>query len=432
MKKKISLHTLGCKVNFAETSQLRERFEEMDYEVVEFGEPTDIVLINTCSVTNNADVEARKLIRRVKRQSPESFVGVLGCYAQLKPDEVAAIPQVNAVFGQKAKMKIPSILHDMLDGEKTQVHVSCIDDPLEFDAASTYDNESRTRAFLKLQDGCNYFCTFCTIPYARGKSRSMAFDKIPAQLRKIVAGGYREVVISGINLGDYKVPTGERFVDVVELIERLDVDLRVRISSIEPNLLTDRILDIVVNSKKFCPHFHIPLQSGSPEILKKMRRRYKAENYRNLIERIKLRMPQASIGADVIVGFPGETDAHFMETYNLLSELPISYLHAFTYSERDNTPAAAMENPVPVNVRKERTRMLRDLSAVKLAEFNKSQVGSVLTAIPEQRNPETGEWKAWTENYVRVKFKADENLEKMPQKVLLNRANGQYVHAELI
>lgn len=430
--KKIALYTLGCKVNFAETSQLRERFEDMGYKIVNFGEPSDAVLINTCSVTNNADVEARKIFRRAKRENPKAFLGVLGCYAQLKPEEVAAQPEVDAVFGQKEKMQIPNLLNNLLGGDKTQVNVSCIDDPLDFDEATTYDNESRTRAFIKLQDGCNYFCSFCTIPFARGKSRSMAFEKIPFQLQKVVEGGYKEAVISGINLGDYRTPEGEKFVDVVRLIDSLDMDIRVRISSIEPNLLSDEILEIVANSKMFCPHFHIPMQSGSPEILKKMRRRYKAEYYRDLIFKIKDRIPNCSIGADVIVGFPGESDAHFAQTYDMIKQIPVSYLHAFTYSERDNTPAAEMYNPVPKNIRKERTNQLRELSNEKLSQFHNTQTGKSKFAIPEQHNPQTGEWKGWTENYIRVKFVGKENLNKIPHEIVLKSNDGKYMKADLI
>ena len=428
---KVALHTLGCKVNFAETAQLRDKFEDMGYEVTDFGNKADIILINTCSVTNNADVEARKLIRRAKRQSPDAFLGVMGCYAQLKPQEVASITGVDGVFGQREKFRVPSLIHDMLGGEQTQVNVSCIDD-LPFDGAVTTDNELRTRAFFKMQDGCNYFCTFCTIPYARGGSRSMEIEKIPEHINKIIESGYKEVVISGINLGDYTAPTGEKFKDVVRLIDSMNIDLRVRISSIEPNLLNDDILNTVTDSKIFCPHFHIPLQSGSPEILKKMRRRYKVEFYHDLIYKIKDKIPDCGIGVDVIVGFPGETEEHFRHTYDLLAELPVTYLHAFTYSERDNTPAASLPDSVPVNIRKERTRALRELSKIKQKNFYLSQIGKILTVIPETYIADEGMWKSWSENYVRVKFEADENIARGFHRVKITSAAGEYAYGEIV
>lgn len=429
--KTISLHTLGCKVNFAETAQLKDKFESMGYKITDFGNKSDIVLINTCSVTNNADVEARKLIRRIKREQPQSFLGVMGCYAQLKPEEVAAIEGVDAVFGQREKFRVPLLLNDMLGAEKTQVNVSCIDE-LPFDAAITTDNELRTRAFFKMQDGCNYFCSFCTIPFARGNSRSMEFDRIPFHINKIIEAGYKEVVISGINLGDYSAPSGEKFKDVVNMIDMMDVDLRVRISSIEPNLLNDDILHTVKNSKIFCPHFHIPLQSGSPEILRKMKRRYKSDYYKSLIYKIKDNMPDCGIGVDVIVGFPGETDEHFMQTYRLLEELPVSYLHVFTYSERDNTPAVNYPGKIPVNIRKERTAKLRELSALKQKKFYMSQIGKIKTVIPETYLPDEGVWKCWSENYVRVKFHAPADLKKGFHKIKIDTVSGEFAYGEAI
>jgi len=428
---KVSLHTLGCKVNFAETAQLKEKFENMGYEITDFGNKSDIILINTCSVTNNADVEARKLIRRVKRESPDAFVGVMGCYAQLKPQEVASISGVDGVFGQREKFRIPSIINDILGGEKTQVNVSCIDD-LPFDGAVTTDNEMRTRAFFKMQDGCNYFCSFCTIPFARGNSRSMEFNRIPHHIKRILESGYKEVVISGINLGDYNTPEGEKFVDVVKLLDNTEMDLRVRISSIEPNLLNNEILDVVTNSKIICPHFHIPLQSGSNQILRKMKRRYKSEYYQELIHKIKGKIPDCGIGVDVIVGFPGETDEHFLQTYNFLNDLPVSYLHVFTYSERDNTPAASYSGVVPVNIRKDRTRKLRELSVKKQKDFYLSQLGKEKIVIPETYLADEGMWKSWSENYVRIKFTAPKEINRSFYKVKITSVTGEFAYGELI
>jgi len=428
---KVSLHTLGCKVNYAETAQLINKFEELGYQITEFGEESDIIIINTCSVTNNADIEARKIIRRAKRNSPNAFLGVMGCYAQLKPQEVAQIEGVDGVFGQREKFRIPSIIHNYLNGEKTQVNVSCIED-LPFESALTTDNELRTRAFLKIQDGCNYFCSFCTIPYARGRSRSIDFSLLPKQFEKIVQSGYKEVVISGINLGDYKSKNGENFIDVVRLISQLNYDLRVRISSIEPNLLNDDIIDIVANSPNFCKHFHIPLQSGSAEILRKMKRRYNPEYYYNLIEKINKKIPNCGIGIDVIVGFPGETDEKFIETYKFLEKLSFSYLHVFTYSERDNTPAVKYPNPVPINERKKRTNILRNLSLSKKKQFYKKQIGNTLVVIPETYDNSNNTWKSWSDNYVRVKFNASENLNKEFYSIFIENAEEEYVNGKLI
>lgn len=428
--KTVSLHTLGCKVNYAETAQLTDKFEQLGYKIEEFGNKSDIIIINTCSVTNNADVEARKIIRRVKRNFPDSFLGVMGCYAQLKPDELAKIDEVDGVFGQREKFRVPSIIHNYLNGEMTQVNVSCIED-LPFETAVTSDTDSRTRAFLKLQDGCNYFCSFCTIPYARGRSRSLDFKSIPRQFQKVIESGYREVVISGINLGDYKTKTGENFTDLIRFIAESDYKLRVRISSLEPNLLSDEIIDIVSKSDKFCNHFHIPLQSGSSEILRKMKRRYKAEYYKELVYKIKDKIPNCGIGVDVIVGFPGESELHFLETYDLLTEIPISYLHCFTYSERDNTPAIKYPNPVSIETRKIRTNILRDLSIAKKNDFYKSQIGKILEVIPESQDTDNM-WKSWSDNYVRVKFEAEPNQEKNITKVQITHTDSEFATGVLV
>ncbi|HRP01775.1 MAG TPA: tRNA (N(6)-L-threonylcarbamoyladenosine(37)-C(2))-methylthiotransferase MtaB [Candidatus Kapabacteria bacterium] len=428
--KTVTVHTLGCKVNYSETAQLVDKFEELGYTIKEFGEQSDIILINTCSVTNNADVEARKIIRRAKRKSPNAFLGVLGCYAQLKPDEVAQIEGVDGVFGQREKFMIPSLIHQYMNGDMTQINVSCIED-LPFEPAVTTDSESRTRAFLKLQDGCNYFCSFCTIPNARGRSRSIDIAHIPRQLEKVVNAGYKEVVISGINLGDYKSKNGENFIDLVKLISQSEQNLRVRISSVEPNLVKDEIIDIVHSSDKFCKHFHIPLQSGSKEILRKMKRRYRPEQYKELVYKIKDKIPNCGIGVDVIVGFPGETDEYFIETFDLLNELPISYLHVFTYSERDNTPAIKFPNPVKIEERKRRTNILRDLSFAKKQEFYAQQIGKLLTVIPESFNESEGQWKSWSDNYVRVKFPADKSLKKDFTKILITSSDDEFAYGTI-
>lgn len=425
---KISFHTLGCKVNYAETQQIQEKFEKMGYEVTEFGSPSDVILINTCTVTNNADSEAGKLIRRARRNSPNAFLGVFGCFAQLKPEEILSNLPVDAVFGQKEKFHIPTLVNEMLNGVANQNNVSCIDE-LKFDAALTSDNSERTRAFLKMQDGCNYKCTFCTIPLARGRSRSMPMEEIPDYFYKIVENGYKEVVISGINLGDYKTDDGKKFIDAVKVIDNLNLDLRVRISSIEPNLLTDEILEVTANSNMFCPHFHIPLQSGSNEILRKMKRRYTADFYADLVHKIKDRIPNCGIGVDVISGFPGETIEHFNETKSFLQSLPITYLHTFTYSERADTPAIHFDGKVPVNIRKQRTKELRLLSDSKRIEFMKSQIGNTFTVIPESKEENSNIWHGWTENYIRVHFPSNEDIFSKFIKVRIESANNDFALA---
>jgi threonylcarbamoyladenosine tRNA methylthiotransferase MtaB len=427
----ISFYTLGCKLNYAETSQLREQFEKLGHNIVDFGEPTDAVLINTCTVTENADTECRKIIRRALRTSPNAFVGVTGCYAQLQPEEIASVEGVDAVFGAQEKFKIPQIITDFKKVETPQIFVNEFSDEIEFVGAKSGDNDSRTRAVFKIQDGCNYNCSFCTIPLARGGSRSMDYVKIEEAFKDLEKSGYSEIVLSGINLGDYSGKNGEKFSDVVKLIDSLDTNARVRISSIEPNLLKPEILETVAQSDVFCPHFHIPLQSGSPEVLKMMRRRYKASYYEELILKIKSEMPHCCIGVDVIVGFPGETDEFFEETYNFLKDLPISYLHVFTYSERENTPAAIFKDKIPPQVKKARTNRLRALSAFKKSEFYASQIGTERTVIPETYSAETGRWIGFTENYVRVEFTAPAVLIQKPMRVVLKEMLGEHVLAEL-
>lgn len=434
----VAFYTLGCKLNYAETSQLQQMFEQAGHTVVPFGTAADAIIINTCTVTENADRECRQIVRRALRVSPNAFVGVTGCYAQLQPEEIASIEGVDAVFGAKEKFRIPDLVSNFQKFDTPQCFVSELDDSIEFVEAHSAEHDSRTRAFLKLQDGCNYKCSFCTIPLARGKSRSMDFSWIPSKIRDLERAGYHEVVLSGINLGDYKAASGERFEDVVRLIDLMQPNLRVRISSIEPNLLTQNIIDIVAASSVFCPSFHIPLQSGSPEILRLMRRRYKAEHYADLVRRITSAMPDAAIGVDVIVGFPGETDSHFEETFALLHALPVSYLHVFSYSERENTPAAeysAAGQSVPHAKRAERSKRLRMLSAKKKLEFYRSQCAAekpARIAIPEQRNRETGLWSGWTENYVRVQFEGAATMLQQPVQVRLSHTDGETVFAKLV
>lgn len=428
----IAFYTLGCKLNYAETSQLQAQFERHGHTVVDFGSPADAVIVNTCTVTETADRECRQVIRRALRVSPEAFVAVTGCYAQLQPEEIATIEGVDAVFGAKEKFAMTELVQQFKKFETPKIYVSELTDDLEFVEAQSSESDSRTRAFLKIQDGCNYNCSFCTIPLARGGSRAMPFSRIAEKLRELEQSGYHEVVLSGINLGDYRAPSGERFTDVVRMIDELKPRLRVRISSIEPNLLTPEIVDITAQSSVFVPHFHIPLQSGSPAILRMMRRRYKASAYSELVYSIKRAMPHCALGVDVIVGFPGETDELFEETFNFLHELPVTYLHVFNYSERENTPAAVYEGKVPPAVKKARIHRLRTLSALKKYEFYREQCGTEHTVIPEERNPDTGLWSGWTENYVRAEFASSSALLQTPVRVRLQEHTGDTVRSTVV
>ncbi len=426
---KISFYNIGCKVNFAEMSELQEQFEKLGHTIIPFGEISDAVLINTCTVTREADADCRKVIRRAQRISPEAFIGVMGCYAQMRSDEISAIEGVDAIFGNEEKFHIPELIGDFKKRNQLGLYVGKLEN-IEFHGACSSDNYNRTRLVLKIQDGCDYVCTYCTIPAARGGSRSMNFDDLRNRLLELNNTAFYEIILSGINLGEYKAPTGENFTDVIRLIESLDLKLRFRISSIEPNLVKPDLLEIMTHSDKMCPHFHIPLQSGSPDILRLMKRRYKVDTFTNLVNNIKEKIPDCCIGVDVITGFPGETDSHFLETYNLLSSFPVSYLHVFTYSKRDGTAASEFPDEVPHQVKKERTHQLRLLSETKKKEFYLSQIGKTKTVIPEEYDESTGMWQGWTENYVRVSFPL--NLPKSLVKVKLVVERFNEVYAEMV
>lgn len=428
---KISFYTLGCKQNYAETSHIREQFEKNGSTVVEFGEPCDAVLINTCTVTENADVECRKIIRRAMKHSPDAWVGITGCYAQLQPEEIASVDGVDAVFGAKEKFNIQKLVTRFEKADTPKIFVDDTED-LDFVEASFSENDSRTRSFLKMQDGCDYNCSFCTIPMARGASRSMNFSEIEKHIRRLEQAGYHEVILTGINLGEYNAPTGERFIDVLKFIDGLKPNVRVRLSSVEPNKISQEIIELIAESETFCKHFHLPLQSGSAEVLRMMRRRYKADYYADLIGRIKSFIPLAGIGADVITGFPGETDELFEETYSFIHGLPISYLHVFTYSERDNTPAIGYPGKVPVHHRKERTTRLRSLSVKKKFEFYQQNIGAELIVIPEMYNSTTGRWNGYTENYIRTEFAGEPSMIQQPMRVLLQSIDGDIMIGESV
>lgn len=405
-KKSVAFYTLGCKLNFSETSTIARDFDNHGFERKDFEDPADIYVINTCSVTENADKRFKSIVKRAQKKNKNAFTIAVGCYAQLKPEELAAVDGVDLVLGATEKFKITDYINQLSKDEPTQIH-SCEIDEADFYVGS-YSIGDRTRAFLKVQDGCDYKCTYCTIPLARGISRSDTMENVLQKASDIAAQDIKEIVLTGVNIGDYgKGEFGNKrhehtFLDLVKQLDQVAGIERLRISSIEPNLLKNETIDLVAASRAFVPHFHIPLQSGNNELLGKMKRRYNRELYVDRVSRIKQTMPDCCIGVDVIVGFPGETDAHFMDTYKFLSDLDISYLHVFTYSERENTPAATMDGVVPMNVRKKRSKMLRGLSVKKRRAFYESQLGKSKTVLWEAENKE-GFIHGFTENYVKVK-----------------------------
>ncbi|MCM4156522.1 tRNA (N(6)-L-threonylcarbamoyladenosine(37)-C(2))-methylthiotransferase MtaB [Gramella sp. AN32] len=422
MSKKVAFYTLGCKLNFSETSTIARSFEQEGFDRVEFSDVADIYVINTCSVTENADKRFKTIVKKAQEINKDAFVIAVGCYAQLKPEELADVEGVDLVLGATEKFKVTDYLNDLSKNDFGVVH-SCEINEADFYVGS-YSVGDRTRAFLKVQDGCDYKCTYCTIPLARGISRSDKLENVLQNAREISGQGIKEIVLTGVNIGDYgKGEFGNKkhehtFLDLVKALDKVKGIERLRISSIEPNLLKNETIDFVSESKTFVPHFHIPLQSGSDNILKKMRRRYLSGLYVDRVKKIKKTMPQACIGVDVIVGFPGETDEKFLETYNFLNELDISYLHVFTFSERDNTPAAEMENPIPLKIRKKRSKMLRGLSAKKRRAFYESQLGGEFTVLFEGEN-KGGYIQGFTENYVKVKAPWNPELVNTLQKIKL-------------
>ena len=401
----VAFHTLGCKLNFSETSTLSRQLESEGFLKKEFDDKADVYVINTCSVTDNADKECRQLVRRIQRKAPESTVVITGCYAQLKPKEIASIPGVDLVLGAAEKFNIVKHLKEFTKGDSSKINSCDIDDVTGFNAS--YSLNDRTRTFLKVQDGCDYTCSFCTIPMARGKSRSDNISNVLRNAAELANKGVKEIVLTGVNLGDFgKGPDGnkkneESFFTLIQQLDNVAGIERFRISSIEPNLLSPEIIAFVAKSKKFMPHFHIPLQSGSNEILGAMRRRYKRELYAERVELIKSLMPYCAIGVDVIVGFPGETDQHFQETSEFLESLDISYLHVFTYSERDNTTALQIKPVVPVTIRHDRNKLLRNLSYRKMQEFTKVQRGQKRKVLFEA-NSKDGMMEGYSDNYIKI------------------------------
>src|SRR5688572_26595024 len=405
--KKVAFYTLGCKLNYSETSTISRLFEERGYHKVDFTDTPDIFIINTCSVTENADKKCHKIVREARNISPNGYVAIIGCYAQLKPQEIASIPGVDAVLGAAEKFRLAELLDGFVRPPQAQVFASDIEQAYKFN--TSYSLHDRTRTFLKVQDGCDYSCSFCTIPLARGGSRSDSIVNIVKTAKEIASTGVREIVITGVNTGDFGIQNGqrqERFIDLIESLDLVEGVDRFRISSIEPNLLTDEIIAFVAGSKRFVPHFHIPLQSGSNKILKLMRRRYQRELYVERVAKIKSLMPHCCIGVDVIVGFPGETNEDFLETHQFLNGLDISYLHVFTYSERNNTLAASLPNSVPGHERANRSKTLHILSDKKRRKFYEDNLGTETNVLFEN-DVEEGMMHGFTDNYIRVSAKYD-------------------------
>jgi len=412
-KKTVAFHTLGCKLNFSETSTLGRMMEKEGFEKRDFTDHADVYVINTCSVTDNADKECRMLVRRIQRKAPESLVVITGCYAQLKPKEIAEIPGVDLVLGAAEKFNLGKHIADLSKGDSTKISSCDIEEVNGF--ISSWSQGDRTRTFLKVQDGCDYNCSFCTIPMARGKSRSDTVENVVKNVQQLANEGVKEIVLTGVNLGDFRAPTltlpraeeetnsdsEGNFLNLIRELDQIEGIDRFRISSIEPNLLTDEIIEFTAQSRAFMPHFHIPLQSGSNKILGMMRRRYRRELYSEKVAKIKSLMPHCAIGVDVIVGFPGETDDDFKETFDFLHSLDISYLHVFTYSERDNTKALEIKPVVPVSVRHNRNKALRNLSYMKLQYFTQLHAGQTRTVLFEGHNKE-GMMEGYTDNYIRI------------------------------
>jgi threonylcarbamoyladenosine tRNA methylthiotransferase MtaB len=411
MNKTVALHTLGCKLNFSETSSIGRLLEQDGFVKKDFDDVADVYVINTCSVTDNADKECRMLVRRIQRKAPEAMVVITGCYAQLKPEEIASIPGVDLVLGAAEKFNITHHLATLTKGDAAKICSCDIEDVNTFTAS--YSKNDRTRTFLKVQDGCDYNCSFCTIPMARGKSRSDSIDNVVANVTELAKTGIKEIVLTGVNLGDFGKgnigkKTEENFFDLLKELDNIEGIERYRISSIEPNLLTNEIIEFVSNSKRIMPHFHIPLQSGSNKTLGMMRRRYKRELYTERVGLIKTLMPHCCIGVDVIVGFPGETDEDFKETFDFLHQLDVSYLHVFTYSERDNTHALTLGPVVPIHVRNERNKQLRNLSYQKMQYFTQQHIGENRKVLFEKQH-KGNMMEGFTDNYIKITapFKAE-------------------------
>lgn len=430
MPQTVALHTLGCKLNFSETSTIGNHFLQNGFSVVDMKDKADVYVFNTCTVTENAEKECRQLVRRVLRTNPNAYVIVTGCYAQLRADEIAAIDGVDAVLGSNEKFEIFSLIKDFNKKDLSCIYVSPKDELNKFGLASSTDADSRTRAYFKIQDGCDYKCTFCTIPLARGKSRSMNPDLVVEDFKNLIKQGYKEIILTGVNVGDYGKSFKLDFFLLLKKLIQVEGNFRIRISSIEPNLLTEEIINLTAKSEKLCKHFHIPLQSGSDTILHSMQRRYNVDDYKNIILKVKEMIPDAGIGVDVIVGYPGETEIEFMETYNFLLDLPISYLHVFTYSERPDTKAILIAGQVESAERKRRNKMLRILSDKKKNYFYNQMIGKIVDVLFESEDS-NGTVKGFSSNYVRVQNTIDKDLENRMCKVNIEGIRNGLLYGEI-
>jgi threonylcarbamoyladenosine tRNA methylthiotransferase MtaB len=435
-RKQVAFYTLGCKLNFSETATIARDFSQENFERVDFEGFADIYVINTCSVTDNADKKFKGLVKKALQQNPKAFVAAIGCYAQLQPAELATIDGVDLVLGATEKFKLTAYLNDLSKKEQSEIHACEIDEADFYEGGFSLGD--RTRSFLKVQDGCDYKCTYCTIPKARGISRSDRLENVVANAQNIAEQGIREIVLTGVNIGDYgKGEFGNKkhehtFLELVQALDRVAGIERIRISSIEPNLLKDETIDFVAGSQRFVPHFHIPLQSGSDPLLKKMKRRYLTGLYKERVAKIKQVMPDACIGVDVIVGFPGETEDYFLDTFRFLEQLPISYLHVFTYSERPNTEAVLLQNPVPKHIRNKRSKVLRALSAKKRHQFYESQLGKEVSVLFENENKK-GYIQGFSTNYVKVRAPWNPEWVNTTKKVRLSEIDeGGYVRFDLL
>lgn len=431
MQKKVALHTLGCKLNYSETSSIGSQFLDKNFEVVDFQQTADVYVLNTCSVTESAERECRQIIRRALRQNPEAFIIVTGCYAQLRPEEIARIDGVDAILGSNEKFKLFSLLENFNKRELTCISVTPTENLTEFGVAHSTDADNRTRAFLKIQDGCDYTCSFCTIPLARGASRSLEVENVIEEFKKLLDTGYREIILTGVNVGDYGKNIDTNLFNLLSELIMIDGEFRIRISSIEPNLLTDEIIELTANSEKLCNHFHIPLQSGSPRILKAMQRRYSSQDYENLIYKVKKLLPDSAIGVDVIVGFPGETEEDFIQTHNFLRELPISYLHVFTYSERPDTKAISILGSIDVQERKRRNNILRILSEKKRTKFYSEMIGTKQEVLFENAN-KNGLMQGFTSNYIKFQIDFNEYLAGRIYPVNLQKSAAEHCTGAII
>ena len=421
--KRIALHNLGCKLNFTEMAMIGNEFIDHNYSIVDIKDQPDVVIINTCSVTSHADRECRQIIRKVLRSAPKAFIAVIGCYSQLSVEEVAAIEGVDLVLGTSEKKEVFNLIDGQQKKERSEIHVSCMNDQKSFYNASSVGFKDRTRAFIKIQDGCDYHCSYCTIPLARGKSRSAAIHEVLQEAHQAVDQEYKEIVLTGVNVGDYKNNDESSLVGLLRSLVRIDGIERIRISSVEPNLLTDELLDLWFSNSKICNHWHIPLQSGSNAVLHQMRRRYQSQVFIDRVQYIVSQVPKAGIGADVIVGFPTENEIQFQDTYSLLESLPVTYLHVFAYSERPDTHAMTLNPKVETEIKSMRSNKLRELADRKRKTFYNSFIGQTVPVLVETRNSDDNA-VGLTEEYVRVVFGTKMNLTNQIVYVTINEVKG--------